>query len=113
MIKVGEDAVKDQPVIALEYGDERKIRDYCALAYLYIHYGLPVRAEYTLRQIVKLRTENVLFGPGHVETIIYLKMLKTSLKMQHKYKSAMAVSRRISRAGKCCVSSYYNILKNC
>ena len=70
MIKVGEDAVKDQPVIALEYGDERKIRDYCALAYLYIHYGLPVRAEYTLRQIVKLRTENVLFGPGHVETIM-------------------------------------------
>jgi len=100
MIKVGEDAVKDQPVTALEYSDEKQIRDYCALAYLYIYYGLPVRAEYTLRQIVKLRTENVLFGPGHAETIMYLKMLKTSLKMQHKYKSAMAVSTRISRAEK-------------
>ena len=113
MIKVGEDAVKDQPVTALEYSDEKQIRDYCALAYLYIYYGLPVRAEYTLRQIVKLRTENVLFGPGHAETIMYLKMLKTSLKMQHKYKSAMAVSTRISRAGKCFLSSFYNLLKNC
>lgn len=100
LIKVGEVAVKDLPVSELEYDCEKEIRDYCALANLYIYYGLPVRAEYTLRQIVKLRTENVLFGPGHAETLMHLKLLKKSLMMQHKYKSAMAVTKRINRAGK-------------
>lgn len=93
--------MKDLPVSDLEYDCENEIRDYCALANLYIYYGLPVRAEYTLRQIVKLRTENVLFGPDHAETVMLLKLLKKSLMMQHKYKSAMAVTRRINRAGKC------------
>jgi hypothetical protein len=101
LIKVGETAVSDLPVSDLEYDCEKEIRDYCALANLYVFYGLPVRAEYTLRQIVKLRTENVLFGPGHAETVMHLKLLKKSLKMQHKYKSAMSVTKRISRAGEC------------
>ncbi|KAL3796821.1 hypothetical protein ACHAWO_002059 [Cyclotella atomus] len=100
LIKVGETAVKDLPVSDLEYDCEKEIRDYCALANLYVFYGLPVRAEYTLRQIVKLRTENVLFGPGHAETVMHLKLLKKSLKMQHKYKSAMSVTKRITRAVK-------------
>ena len=101
LIKVGENAVEDFPISSLDYDREREIRDYCALANLYIYYGLPVRAEYTLRQIVKLRTENVLFGPGHAETVMHLKLLKKSLKMQHKYKSAMSVTNRITRAGEC------------
>lgn len=108
LIKVGENAVKESPVSTLEYDREKEIRDYCALSHLYIYYGLPVRAEYTLRQIVKLRTENLLFGPEHAEMLIHLKMLKKSLKMQHKYKSAMGVTKRIKRIGK-----YLTFLLSC
>jgi hypothetical protein len=109
LIKVGENAVKDLPVSALDYECEREIRDYCALSNLYLYYGLPVRAEYTLRHIVKLRTENVLFGPGHDETVMHLKLLKKSLKMQHKYKSALSVTKRISRAGEYHSISYCHV----
>jgi hypothetical protein len=87
-------------VSSLKPESEDHIRAYSALASLYLYYGLPVRAEYTLRQIVKLRTESVSFGPGHTETVMYLKLLKKSLKMQHKYKSASAVTKRIARARK-------------
>ncbi len=99
LIKVGEDAVESVPVTSLKHHSESQIRDYSALASLYLYYGLPVRAEYTLRQIVKLRTESVNFGPGHAETLMHLKLLRKSLKMQHKYKSASAITKRITRAG--------------
>ncbi len=99
LIKVGEESIKSVPVNALNYDNEDQIRNYSALANLYIYYGLPVRAEYTLRQLVKLRTENLNFGPGHSETLMHLRLLKKSLKMQHKYKSAFAVTKRLKRAG--------------
>ena len=100
LIKVGENATKHIPVHSLKYNSEDHIRDYSALASLYLHYGLPVQAECTLRRIVKLRSEDLNFGPGHAETVLHLKMLQKSLKCQHKYKSAYAVRKRISRAGK-------------
>eukprot|EP00804_Cyclotella_cryptica_P021883 CCRYP_000845-RA/>CCRYP_000845-RA protein AED:0.25 eAED:0.25 QI:187/1/1/1/1/1/4/120/2119 len=100
LIKVGEDAVESIPITSLKHDNENQIRDYSALASLYLYYGLPVRAEYTLRQIVKLRTESINFGPGHAETLMHLKLLRKSLKMQHKYKSASAVTKRITRAEK-------------
>ncbi|KAL7489151.1 hypothetical protein ACHAW6_014738 [Cyclotella cf. meneghiniana] len=100
LIKVGEDAVESNPVTSLKHHSESQIRDYSALASLYLYYGLPVRAEYTLRQIVKLRTESLNFGPGHAETLMHLKLLRKSLKMQHKYKSASAITKRITRAEK-------------
>lgn len=38
---------------------EAQIRDYFALATMYLYYGLPSKAEYVLRRTVKLCSESV------------------------------------------------------
>ncbi len=100
LIKAGEASVRGTPIDSLRYNNEEVIRDYSCLVSLYLHYGMPVRAEYTLRKLVKMRAENPNFGPNHAETILFLGLLYRSLKSQHKFKKASQVRKRITRAGK-------------
>ena len=79
---------------------EHQIRDYFALSNLYLHYGLPGKAEIILRRIVKLRTESEEFGPSHNETLMQLGLLRKSLMCQHKYKSASSVKNQIKKVKK-------------
>lgn len=99
LIKAGEASVRSTPIDSLRYNNEEVIRDYSCLVSLYLHHGMPVRAEYTLRKLVKVRAENPNFGPNHAETILFLGLLYSSLKSQHKFKKAAQVRKRISRAG--------------
>jgi len=101
LIKAGEASVRSTPIDSLRYNNEEAIRDYSCLVSLYLHHGMPVRAEYTLRKLVKVRAENPNFGPNHAETILFLGLLYRSLKSQHKFKKAAQVRERISRAERC------------
>ena len=65
LVKVGEDAI-----IMVQQYTEKQIRDYFALANMYLHYGLPAKAKHILRRIVKLRSESNDFGPCHAETLL-------------------------------------------
>ena len=97
LIKIGEDAMRRTPIYSVQQYNEKQIRDYFALSNLYFYHGLPDKAEYILRRIVKLRSESKDFGPCHVETLLHMKLLHKSLKSQHKYKSATSIKRQIKK----------------
>jgi len=100
LVTVGERLVTRTPIYQVQHYHENQIRDYFALANLYIHYGLPEKAEYILRRIVTLRSGYKDFGPCHTETLMQMELLRKSLKYQHKYKSASAISSQIKKAKK-------------
>lgn len=101
LIKVGEDVLTVRtPLLQLKQYNEDQIRDYFALANMYLHYGLPAKAEYVLRRIVKLRSESSDFGPCHSDTLMHMGLLRKALKCQHKYKSAAAIKTQITKAKK-------------
>ena len=97
LIKMGEHELKNYPIVELKQYNETQIRDYFALATLYLYYGIPSRAECILRRTVKLRSEASEFGPNHAETLLHLELLFKTLKHQHRYKSASAVKSRIRK----------------
>lgn len=47
-------------IVTLEQCNEAQIRDYFALATMYLYYGLPSKAEYVLRRTVKLCSNQLL-----------------------------------------------------
>jgi len=97
LIKMGEHELKNYPIVDLKQYNETQIRDYFALATLYLYYGIPSRAECILRRTVKLRSDASEFGPNHAETLLHLELLFKTLKHQHRYKSASAVKSRIRK----------------
>ena len=100
LIKMGEHELKNYPIVSLKQSDEAQIRDYFALASMYLYYGVPSKAEYVLRRTVKLRSESDSFGPCHSETLLHLELLWRSLKHQHKYKSASSIKKQIRKVRK-------------
>ncbi|KAL9188241.1 hypothetical protein ACHAXT_006619 [Thalassiosira profunda] len=99
--KVGENALlKRHPIVSVQQYNEDVIRDYFALANVYLCRGSPAKAEIILRRLVKLRSESGDFGPLHAETLIHMELLRKSLKCQHRYKSASSVTNQISKAKK-------------
>lgn len=101
LIKTGEGSLtRSMPVSSLRQFNEDQIRDYFALANIYLYYGLPGKAEYIMRRLVKLRSESDEFGPYHAETLLHLEILWKSLKCQHKHKSASSVKSQIKKARK-------------
>ncbi|KAL7538201.1 hypothetical protein ACHAXR_008361 [Thalassiosira sp. AJA248-18] len=100
LLKMGEDATRRMSIVNVQKYHEEQIRDYFALANLYMAYGLPAKAEYIMRRIIRLRSETTDFGPCHAETLLHMGVLRKSLKSQHKYKSALAVKSQITKAKK-------------
>jgi len=66
-------------IVTLEQCNEAQIRDYFALATMYLYYGLPSKAEYVLRRTVKLCSESVA-RTLHAKTLMYLELLWESFK---------------------------------
>jgi len=97
LIKTGEHVTNRIPLVSLKQYNESQIRDYFALANMYLHYGQPAKAEVILRRTVKLRSESSNFGPCHDETMLHLELLRMSLKCQHKYKSASSVKNQMKK----------------
>jgi hypothetical protein len=79
---------------------EEKIREYFALANLYLRHSMGAKAEFILRRTAKLRSESSSFGCFHAETLLHLELLHKSLKLQHKFKSALAVQSQINKIRK-------------
>jgi len=97
LVKISEDDMERMPIESLQQHQEEKIRDYFALASLYICHSRGAKAEYILRRTAKLRSESNKFGRFHAETLLHLQLLRKSLKLQHKYKSATAVKNQIRK----------------
>ena len=97
LVKISEDDMERTPIESLQHHQEEKIRDYFALASLYLCHSRGAKAEYILRRTAKLRSESSKFGRFHAETLLHLQLLRKSLKLQHKYKSATAVKNQIRK----------------
>jgi hypothetical protein len=97
LIKVGADATKKNHVDDLHAGNEESIRDYFALACIYLKKGSLDPAEKVLSRLVKLRSESLIFGRMHEETLIFMKKLHESVKRQHKFKDASLIQARIEK----------------
>ncbi|KAL3827167.1 hypothetical protein ACHAXA_006722 [Cyclostephanos tholiformis] len=97
LVLISEADMKRTPVESLQHHQEEMIRDYFALANLYICHSRGKKAELILRRTAKLRSESEKFGRYHAETSLHLELLRRSLKLQHKYKSAAAVKRQIKK----------------
>ena len=97
LVKISEDDMEMTPIESLQQHQEEKIRDYFALASLYLCHSRGAKAEYILRRTAKLRSESNKFGRFHAETLLHLQLLRKSLKLQHKYKSATAVKNQIRK----------------
>ncbi|KAL3780265.1 hypothetical protein ACHAW5_001525 [Stephanodiscus triporus] len=100
LVKISEYNMERTPIESLQHHQEEKIRDYFALASLYLCHGLGAKAECILRRTAKLRSESSKFGRFHDETLLHLELLHKSLKVQHKYKSAAAVKSQIEKMNK-------------
>ena len=100
LIKMGEHELKEYPIVSLEKYNEPMIRDYFALASMYLYYGKPSTAELILRRTAKLRSESSEFGLCHAETLLHLELLLKTLKAQHKYKSASSIKSQIRKIRK-------------
>lgn len=88
LIVMAEEAVFETPLENLEWFHEKNILDYFAEAGLFIHHGLHVWAEITLRRLVRLRMESPDIGMNHPETTILYKYLAMALEAQGKYEEA-------------------------
>jgi hypothetical protein len=97
LIKVGADATKKNHVDDLHAGNEESIRDYFALDCIYLKKGSLDPAEKVLSRLVKLRSESLIFGRMHEETLIFMKKLHESVKRQHKFKDASLIQARIEK----------------
>ena len=97
LVKISEDDMERTPIESLQQHQEEKIRDYFALASLYLCHSRGAKAEYILRRTAKLRSESNKFGRFHAETLLHLQLLRKALKLQHKYKSATAVKNQIRK----------------
>ncbi len=97
LVLISEADMEKTPVESLQHYQEGKIRDYYALANLYICHSRGKKAENILRRTAKLRSESEKFGRYHPETTMHLELLRRALKLQHRYKSAAAVKRQIKK----------------
>lgn len=98
LISVGEDATQKVRLEDLHPGKEENIRDYFALACIYLKKGRLDSAEKVLSRLVRVRSDSLIFGPRHEETLIFMRKLHESLKRQHKFKVASLMEAKIKNA---------------
>lgn len=98
LIMVGEDATRKVHLEDLHSGNEESIREYFALACIYLKKGRLDAAEKVLSRLVKVRSDSLIFGPRHDETLLFMRKLHESLKRQHKFKDASLIEARIEKA---------------
>ena len=98
LIMVGADATQKIHLEDLHSGNEDSIREYFALACIYLKKGRLDSAEKVLSRLVKVRSESLIFGPRHEETLLFMRKLHESLKRQHKFKAASLTEAKIEKA---------------
>lgn len=98
LISVGEDATQKVRLEDLHPGKEENIRDYFALACIYLKKGRLGSAEKVLSRLVRVRSDSLIFGPRHEETLLFMRKLHESLKRQHKFKVASLMEAKIKNA---------------
>ncbi len=98
LISVGEDATQKVRLEDLHPGKEENIRNYFALACIYLKKGRLDSAEKVLSRLVRVRSDSLIFGPRHEETLIFMRKLHESLKRQHKFKVASLMEAKIKNA---------------
>lgn len=107
LVKVGTDATKKFHLEDLHSGNEESIRDYYALACIYLKKGKGVDyAEKVLSRLVKIRSESLIFGPRHDETLLFMKKHHECLKRLHKFKSASLIEARIEKTERLKAKNY-------
>ena len=92
---MAEEAVAGMPLDSLDWYHEKYILDYFAEVGLFLDHGLPIWAETTLRQLIKLRCMSPDIGADHEETLYLQKYLASSLKQQNKHEEADHITERI------------------
>lgn len=95
LIVMAEEAVAGMPLGSLDWYHEKYILDYFAEVGLFLDHGLPIWAETTLRQLIKLRCMSPDIGADHEETLYLQKYLASSLKQQNKHEEADHITERI------------------
>ena len=98
LVMVGADAAQQVHLEDLHSGNEESIRRYFALACIYLKKGSPGSAEIVLSRLVRVRSDSLIFGPRHSETLIFMRKLHESLKRQHKFKAASLLEAKIENA---------------
>lgn len=98
LLKVGEDATQKVRLEDLHSGSEEGIRDYFALACIYLKKGRNDSAERVLSRLVRVRSDSLIFGPRHEETLLVMRKLHESLRRQHKFKDASLMEAKIENA---------------
>jgi len=98
LIMVGADATQKVRLEDLHSGNEESIREYFALACIYLKKGRLDSAEKVLSRLVRVRSDSLIFGPRHDETLLFMRKLHESLKRQHKFKAASLMEAKIENA---------------
>mmetsp|Transcript_7226 Transcript_7226/g.7901 ORF Transcript_7226/g.7901 Transcript_7226/m.7901 type:complete len:733 (-) Transcript_7226:2260-4458(-) len=96
LVVMAEEAVAGLPLNNLEWYHEKYILDYFAEVGIFLDHGLPVWAETTLRQLIKLRCQSPDIGANHIETQYLQKYLEKSLRLQGKKEEADEIKGRLA-----------------
>ena len=97
---MAEEAVAGMPLDSLQWYHEKYILDYFAEVGLFLDHHIPVWAETTLRQLIKLRCQSPDIGPDHVETQYLQKYLEKALRLQNKTKDADEIKNKLANIEK-------------
>jgi len=95
LIVMAEEAVAGMPLDSLDWYHEKYILDYFAEVGLFLDHGLPIWAETTLRQLIRLRCASPDIGADHEETMYLQKYLAKALKQQNKHDEADHIEQRV------------------
>ncbi len=93
---MAEENVAGVPLDSLKWYHEKYILDYFAEVGLFLDHHVPVWAETTLRQLIRLRCESPDIGADHTETLYLQKYLEKALRMQGKKQEADEIKERLS-----------------
>jgi len=96
LIVMAEEAVAGMPLDSLKWYHEKYILDYFAEVGLFLDHHIPVWAETTLRQLIKLRVESPDIGPEHIETQYLQRYLEKALRLQNKKEEADDIQERLA-----------------
>lgn len=93
---MAEEAVAGMPLDGLNWYHERFILDYFAEVGLFLDHGLPIWAETTLRNLIRLRSASPDIGADHEETVYLQQYLVKALRLQNKHDEADHIDQRIA-----------------
>ena len=93
---MAEEAVAGMPLDKLQWYHEKYILDYFAEVGLFLDHHIPVWAETTLRQLIRLRYQSPDIGPDHVETQYLQRYLQKALRLQNKKEEADEIQEKLA-----------------